>query len=153
MNDFLLKLERSEMTLSDAEKIWQLDREVFEFPWSLKNFQSSIEGKDLCFKWEVDKELIAYGIILIAVGEAQLLTIGVSPDYQRLGVGKMVMKDLLDTATKHQAACMYLEVRESNHKAIALYKKLGFERCGLRRHYYPNVSGREHALVYIKHLN
>ena len=54
---------------------------------------------------------------------------------------------LLDLARWHRAERVYLEVRPSNPKAIALYHDLGFNEIGRRPQYYPADKGREDALV------
>ncbi len=47
---------------------------------------------------------------------------------------------------------MFLEVRDSNQSARALYDSVGFNEIGVRRGYYPAASGREDAVVMAKHL-
>jgi ribosomal protein S18 acetylase RimI-like enzyme len=46
-----------------------------------------------------------------------------------------------------QARALWLEVRPSNERARALYRREGFSDIGVRRHYYPAESGREDAWV------
>jgi ribosomal-protein-alanine N-acetyltransferase len=41
---------------------------------------------------------------------------------------------------------IYLEVRPSNIAGLRLYERFGFRQLGLRRDYYPAVTGREDAL-------
>ena len=47
---------------------------------------------------------------------------------------------------------IYLEVRESNARAIALYQKMAFIQIGTRKDYYPLPEGRENGLVYARNL-
>ena len=42
---------------------------------------------------------------------------------------------------------VYLEVRESNQSAQALYRQLGFEVCGVRKNYYRRGEGHENAVL------
>jgi ribosomal-protein-alanine N-acetyltransferase len=42
---------------------------------------------------------------------------------------------------------LWLEVRESNKSAIALYQNNGFDVAGTRKGYYPAENGREDALL------
>jgi ribosomal protein S18 acetylase RimI-like enzyme len=41
---------------------------------------------------------------------------------------------------------LYLEVRPSNQPARRMYERFGFRQLGLRRDYYPAMTGREDAL-------
>jgi ribosomal-protein-alanine N-acetyltransferase len=52
-----------------------------------------------------------------------------------------------DLARWHRAERVFLEVRPSNPRAIALYHDLGFNEIGRRPGYYPAANGREDALV------
>ena len=47
--------------------------------------------------------------------------------------------------SKRGIRTIHLEVRESNHSAIALYRKMGFSEDGIRRDYYE--SPVENALL------
>lgn len=50
-----------------------------------------------------------------------------------------------------KAVEIYLEVRESNQSAIALYRKFSFQRFGIRKDYYSNPD--EDAIIYRKDLS
>jgi len=50
------------------------------------------------------------------------------------------------------AGKLFLEVRPSNDRAVALYRHFGFRQIGLRKAYYPAAIGREDALVFDKEL-
>jgi len=54
---------------------------------------------------------------------------------------------LLQIAKENQAANMFLEVRQSNLSAIALYENIGFNEMAIRRAYYPAANGREDAVL------
>ena len=47
---------------------------------------------------------------------------------------------------------VFLEVRQSNNPARALYEDEGFNELGNRRDYYPNGDGREDALIFARTL-
>ncbi len=57
------------------------------------------------------------------------LTIAVHPDYQGQGVGKALFTELLRRVEQERSDILRVELiaRESNHKAIAFYHKLGFQ--------------------------
>ncbi len=71
-------------------------------------------------------------------GESELLQVEVEAGYRRRGLGLL----LLETAL---AGTVFLEVREGNAGAIALYSTLGFAVVGRRRGYYAGPE--EDALV------
>jgi ribosomal-protein-alanine N-acetyltransferase len=59
------------------------------------------------------------------------------------------MLDALGVWARGQGAeWLWLEVRESNHRAAGIYERHGFRRVGERKNYYPASGGqREHAVV------
>jgi ribosomal-protein-alanine N-acetyltransferase len=65
------------------------------------------------------------------------------------------LRRLLDDAVGVGAEQCFLEVRESNHAAIALYLREGFAPVARRAGYYPapgGAGGREDALVMRRRL-
>lgn len=69
------------------------------------------------------------------VAEASVQTIAVDPEWQGRGVGRALLRALLDRADAFEAVT-FLEVRTDNEPALALYRGHGFEIVGLRRGYY-----------------
>jgi [ribosomal protein S18]-alanine N-acetyltransferase len=78
--------------------------------------------------------------------EWELENIVVAETARRRGVATLLLSELISYARTHGGSAIFLEVRESNHNARALYKKLGFQEQGLRKNYYALPP--EHALIY-----
>jgi ribosomal-protein-alanine N-acetyltransferase len=70
--------------------------------------------------------------------EWELENIVVAQTARRRGVGTRLLKELIAEARVQQGNGIFLEVRESNKTARALYRKSGFEETGLRKSYYSN---------------
>lgn len=82
------------------------------------------------------------GFILfrVAADEAEVLTLAVSPAFQRRGLGCRLLHAALDCARDRGAVQMFLEVALDNIPALSLYSGAGFTQVGCRRGYYPNGS-------------
>ncbi|MFN3847620.1 MAG: ribosomal protein S18-alanine N-acetyltransferase [Paracoccaceae bacterium] len=81
-------------------------------------------------------------------GEAELLTLAVSPDLRRLGMGRRLVHTFLTEAAARGATSAFLEVAASNFPAIALYEQTGFAPVGRRKGYYRGPNGtQDDALV------
>ncbi|HEY1800434.1 MAG TPA: ribosomal protein S18-alanine N-acetyltransferase [Terriglobales bacterium] len=78
--------------------------------------------------------------------EYEIENIAVSVGRQRQGVGAKLLKELMRIAGRACATKVFLEVRESNVAARALYSKLGFTQVGERKNYYRNPE--ESAVLY-----
>ena len=79
--------------------------------------------------------------------EVEILNVATDPGVRRRGVGSALVRALL----KLPGRALFLEVRESNNSARALYKAAGFAEAGRRRKYYqglaPPGGSREDAVV------
>ena len=91
------------------------------------------------------KSLIGLGCLWAIVEEAHITLLAIHPDYQRQGLGLMLLCTLLQSAQYRGLERATLEVRASNQAAIALYQKFGFQEAGRRRRYYQDTG--EDALV------
>ncbi|HIK29566.1 MAG: ribosomal protein S18-alanine N-acetyltransferase [Oscillatoriaceae bacterium SKW80] len=89
--------------------------------------------------------LIGIGCQWAILEEAHITLIGIHPDYQGKGLGQTMFHALLKAAVARQMQRATLEVRASNQRAIALYKKFGFREVGRRQRYYQDTD--EDALI------
>jgi len=72
--------------------------------------------------------------------EEELLLIAVVPEFRQRGIGSLLIDRLFITARARGITRIYLEMRRGN-PAVHLYRKLGFEPIGERRHYYRMANG------------
>ncbi|MGD9143742.1 MAG: ribosomal protein S18-alanine N-acetyltransferase [Dehalococcoidia bacterium] len=89
--------------------------------------------------------IIGFSGIWMMVGEAHITNIAVRQQYQRQGIGELLLIATVDLSIELKAVSMTLEVRESNTIAQNLYSKYGFTQTGLRRGYY--LDNRENAII------
>src|SRR5262245_5027911 len=136
-------------TSVDLETIAFLEGQIHAAPWTEGNFRDSIAAGHYSCIGERDGRIVAYGVLMLGPGEAQLLNLSVVADAQREGIGRALLRRFLADARRFGARQMFLEVRPSNAKAIALYDSEGFSRIARRTGYYPaGPDGeREDALV------
>jgi len=132
---------------SDLASVLIIERAAYTFPWTVNIFETCLRNGHYCWVLESDGVLAAYGILALGAGESHILNLCVHPDYQRRGLGKTMLRHLLEVADKHHANVTYLEVRPSNFPAIRLYLDSGFDEIGVHRDYYPAKIGREDALI------
>jgi ribosomal-protein-alanine N-acetyltransferase len=79
--------------------------------------------------------------------EWELENIVVAENARRRGVGTLLLSELIAHAKNDGGRAIFLEVRESNESARALYRRLGFQPQGLRKNYYSNPA--EDAVLYL----
>jgi len=105
------------------EEIWGWDdgwqAENFESEW--KNSETKVivhESSDVGFVQIQDKD---------EPPQLYILSLGVSASHQRLGIGTLVMQELMQAAMKRKIP-VRLNVFETNPEALRFYSELGFEK-------------------------
>lgn len=144
------------LTPSDLDAVMRLEVQAYDFPWTRGNFVDSL----LAGYWahalfqcstppdDSPAELLAYAWAMAGVGEVHLLNITVARARQGRGYARFLLDRLVAWCQETRADDLWLEVRPSNARAIALYERYGFETVGRRPNYYPaNHGRREDATV------
>jgi ribosomal-protein-alanine N-acetyltransferase len=135
------------MTPGDVPAVGAVERASYPFPWSEGIFRDCLRVGYLCRVAEVDREIVAYGIVAMGAGEAHLLNLCVREDFRTMNIGRRLLQLLVERAREAGVEAVFLEVRPSNPIAIALYESEGFVAVGRRKGYYQATGGREDALV------
>ncbi len=142
-----------EMRQTDVPRIAALERQAYEFPWSPGIFRDCLLAGYTSLVAEFRGDVIGYAIMSVAAGEAHLLNLCVATGVRRCGYGRRLLDVVIERALQAGAERMHLEVRPSNEAALALYANYGFERIGLRKHYYRASSGSEDAVLLARWLD
>lgn len=140
--------------MNDADLITVVDieRRAYTYPWSKGIFVDCLRLPYVCEILEENGQVAGYGVMALAADEAHLLNLCMDAPARGRGLGGYMLDHLLRRATGEGARVVYLEVRPSNAEAIALYRRAGFSRIGVRRNYYRAAGGREDALVLARNL-
>lgn len=135
-------------TLADISSVEAIEIASFGDPWSAQSFKELLSSPAAIFLVAArhDSTAIAGYVVAIAIeGEAEILNLAVDPSLRRRGLGGELLDAGLAAVSARGAGDVFLEVRESNVAARALYESRGFAALGRRRGYYRNPV--EDALV------
>ena len=137
------------MRPSEIAYVAALEAQIHAAPWTAGNFRDAIAAGYSALVGEREGRIVAFGVMMMAPGEAQLLNLSVVPDARREGLGRTLLHRFIGIASRSGAAQLFLEVRVGNASAIALYGSEGFVPVARRARYYPpSADGhREDALV------
>jgi ribosomal-protein-alanine N-acetyltransferase len=128
----------------------ELDRTSLGGIWTLSGYQRELDSPNselLILSLPTNPEsIIGLGCFWAILEEAHITLLAIYPDYQRQGLGKLLLYKLLEKAVQRQLERATLEVRVSNQSAIALYEHFGFRIAGQRKNYYPHTG--ESALIF-----
>jgi ribosomal-protein-alanine N-acetyltransferase len=93
-------------------------------------------------QWPEEQEPTAgFWLSRTGFGEEELLLLGVSPEFRRRGLGRILLNELRNGASKRGVERLLLEMRKGN-PAEALYRSSGFYSIGERRDYYLTPGGQ-----------
>jgi ribosomal-protein-alanine N-acetyltransferase len=136
------------MASAHADAVAAIEASAYDFPWSRGNFIDSLAAGYLAEVLLDDSgRVIAYCVAMSVVDELHLLNITVAPAQQGRGHARLLLDRLVRHARARGAVSVWLEVRESNARARAIYEHYGFHVLGRRPGYYPAVHGREDAML------
>ncbi|MCQ2491926.1 MAG: ribosomal protein S18-alanine N-acetyltransferase [Lachnospiraceae bacterium] len=133
--------------VEDLAQVVALDELCFHDFWSENNWKGTM-GTDsyACFVLEeVDGKLAGFILISYLGDEGELLKICVAPDNRKKGLGSLLLDKAIESWQASGVQTVFLEVRESNVSARALYRKKGFAEIGIRKNYYDRP--KEHAVI------
>lgn len=140
------------MTVDDIPAVLEMEQAACVHPvhaWTEDNYRSSLRsGYWMRVRCEADSgRIVAVCVAMDGVDEVHLLNIVVSRAHQGQGIARALLGLLCERCRARQAGLLWLEVRPSNERALALYRREGFVEVGRRKAYYPAPEGREDALV------
>ncbi|MGH4008649.1 MAG: ribosomal protein S18-alanine N-acetyltransferase [Pseudonocardiaceae bacterium] len=131
---------------ADAARCAELEELLFpgDDPCSEQSLLRELLGGHHYFAARADGQLVGYAGLVFVAGppqaEAEIQMIGVDPAHQGRGIGRALLRKLLEVADA-AVATVFLEVRTDNEAARALYESEGFVVVGLRERYY--LSGAD----------
>jgi ribosomal-protein-alanine N-acetyltransferase len=124
--------------VSDLPGITAIENMAFSDPWSPRAFYDAIENPLFYFACAraASDQILGYVVAWFVAGEGEISNIAVDPKAWGGGVGRALLNSALEEGRERSAGAVYLEVRESNARARALYDSTGFEEVGRRKGYY-----------------
>jgi len=136
------------MTPDDLDAVIAIEQTAYSHPWTRGNFRDSLNPLfDAQCLW-LHGELLGYFLAMRGFEEMHLLNITVAPAHQGQGWGHMMLDALALMSRQAGAQWLWLEVRQSNQRALQVYARYGFKQVSIRKDYYPaGRQQREHAVV------
>ena len=135
------------LTYGDLPAVLSIERRSFPAPWSLAMFVLEVsKPAGVCLAAISGGEIVGYLVCSRYADVLHLMNVAVDPDRRRLGIAARMVERMLAEAGRDERYT--LEVRVSNHGAIAMYEKLGFRRAGRRRRYYSD-NGEDAMIMWL----
>lgn len=139
-----------ELRWQDLETVVEMEQRLFpDDAWSAQSWWAELAARPrrayVVAESDDGSTVLGYAGLDLAGEVADVMTIAVAPAAQGRGLGHLLTRWLVDTATEEGAESLLLEVRADNDAARTLYARHGFEQIAVRRGYYQ--PGAVDALV------
>lgn len=87
-----------------------------------------------------EADIIGFSLTRLILDQAELLLVAVASERRSIGCGRALIEAAIDQARLRGATEMFLEVRDGNNSAMALYSKCHFAEIGRRKGYYAGTK-------------
>jgi ribosomal-protein-alanine N-acetyltransferase len=130
----------------DLPRVMEIEVQCFSTPWKEPTFKGLMRRTDTdLYVAEIEGRIVGYAACWTVIDQSELGNVAVTPDARGLGVGGALVDTVVERVKARGATECFLEVRESNGVARAIYRDRGFTVVGRRRSYYAHPT--EDALV------
>ena len=127
-----------------AAQIANLHANSFEAAWDRAQIDTLLSAETaIAFVSTLGGGHDAVGFVIgrLLVDEAEIITVGVGPEYRRRGIGQELLGAFERAAATAGAKLVVLEVAEDNSAALRMYGTAGYSEAGVRPAYYKRVDG------------
>jgi ribosomal-protein-alanine N-acetyltransferase len=133
---------------SHIPEVAAIEQACFSDPWSEASFRQAVDNPGVFFRVATEGaggRVVGYVVAWFAVDEGEIANVAVAPSARGRGIGGVLLDAAIAAAGHRGAEALYLDVRESNTRARALYDSRAFVEVGRRRRYYRRPA--EDAIV------
>lgn len=127
----------------------ELERLCFSEPWSERSLALLLAEGNLGLAVADGDRVLAYVGMTTVLDEGSVTNVATHPEARRRGYGRALIRALLEIAREMGLTQIFLEVRESNLAARALYESAGFTVCGIRRGFYRHPTESALQMVWM----
>jgi ribosomal protein S18 acetylase RimI-like enzyme len=120
------------MNIDDLPAVEQVDRAAFDTLWrnSRESLEHAFRQSAISTVAEKENHIVAYQISTANHMSGHLARLATDPEFQGLGIGYALLRDLLQQFEKRGARAISVNTQGANEISIALYEKAGFKRTG-----------------------
>ena len=137
------------MIRRDMPEILDIEYRSFEFPWSKDDFLYHLSQRNcIGMVAKLDDRVIGFMIYELQKTRLHLLNLAVGIQWQRQGVGSLMVHALIKKLNEKTRTRIILEVRETNLVAQFFFRHNGFRAVSILRDFYEDTKEDAYAMQY-----
>lgn len=130
---------------ADLDDVLQIEQQVGPGAWTRARFETALQAAYPGWVALLNEQIVGYAILMLTPDAGEVLILGVAKSVQRQGVAGLLFNAMQMATREAGVHRLILEVRESNHSAIAFYLAMGCRELARRKGYYSQPT--EDAIV------
>ena len=138
--------------MSNDDLIDLKDSLISEFDdfWTFNILKQEFDNENTTYIVAKDNDMIiGFAGILVIMDEANIMNIVTKKNKRMLGIGSLLLEELIKISKVKKLKSITLEVNEKNIPAINLYTKYNFQQVGVRKKYYDNTDSAILMTLYL----
>ncbi len=132
------------LTATDLDCVTEIGKKVSQAPhWPRWAYEAVLDPNfpkrvALVAEAPATGAIAGFAVAAILAPEAELESVAVSVEQQRLGIGRKLLFSMAEELKAEGVREVVLEVRSSNQNALIFYRSLGWIETGRRPRYYAD---------------
>lgn len=144
------KIEICTMTYEDLQALKNTLITDFDDFWSYSILEKELSNTNTTYiVAKQDNKILGFAGILTILDESNIMNIVTKKNKRNLGIGSLLLSELINISKKLNMNSITLEVNENNIPAIKLYQKYNFQTVGIRKKYYNNIDSAILMTLYL----
>lgn len=133
----------------DLIRLRDVELTTFRCPWSQETLNQEVFCNERAHYVvaELENQIVGYAGLWVIFDEGHITRVAVDPGFRRQGIGRSLVKALMEEGSLNGCTSFTLEVRAHNQKAINLYQSMEFHEVGVRPGYY-DVEGEDGVIMW-----
>lgn len=136
----------------DINVIMYLESTCFVAPWGLEDIKYELSSNPVSNVWVIENSqgtVLGFIDYWITFDSATVCQICINPMFRKMGLGTILLNEMIKDCKANRVRNITLEVRENNLNAINLYEKVGFKKILVKKEYYTNG---DNAIYMVKEI-
>jgi len=144
-----VKLQIRWLIRQDMAEVFAIENTSFEFPWTEEDFLCCIKQRNcIGMVAECDQEIMGFMIYELHKSKLRILNFATASANRRQGVGRQMIRRLIDKLSQQRRKEIVVDVRETNLPAQLFFQSEQFRGVHVLRNFYDDTDEDAYVMRY-----